>query len=118
MDVLVRVSSAFLKQICLSPAAGLCSDTGTRPALHVLVFFWVKNSWESCQEQVCCASVANGCSAQGTCPEPVAGEQTFPLPSLQTHKKPQMHMVCVSGLQHQLCSLCYDPVYAAEPRCA
>lgn len=113
MGVLIWVSSAFLKQICLSPAAGLCSHV-----VHVLDFFWVKNSWESCREQVCCASVANGCSAQGTCPEPVLGERTFLLPALQTDKKPQMHMVCVSGLQHQLRSLCYDPVYAAEPRCA
>lgn len=83
----------------------------------MLDFFWVKNSWGTFQEQVCCASVANGCSAQGTCPEPVPGEQTSPQ-SLQTDKKPEMHMVYISGLQHQLCSLWYDPVYATEPRCA
>lgn len=50
-----------------------------------------------------------------TCPEVVPSEQTSLRQSLQRSKKPEMHMVYISGFQHQLCSLWYEPIYVTEP---
>jgi len=119
ISVSVGAGSAFLKHdLPLVASCGLCLEPGTSPGVHGLDFLRVENRWESFQEQVCCAIVANGRSAQETCPEPVPSEQTSSPQSLQIGKTPEMRLVCVSGVQHQLCSLGYEPVYAAELRCA
>lgn len=100
----------------LSHSSSAAGPAQSSPAVHVLDLFWMKSSWESFQEQVSSAMVADGCWAQDICPEPVPGEQT---PSINpSSQSPEMHLVCRCGLQHQLCSVCCDPLCGTEPRCA